>query len=228
MGESPATAFELAPVVDRPQTDADSLKSARELLDIAQREHPSVVAARAQIDAARAKVDQARSQGMPTLTFSGRANYSTQPVSPSLGSPELPAFGRDRYFGLQLDIPIFEGFTRTYQIREAEARVEVQQATLADAEMQVAQAVWQSYQTLQTAAENLTNSATLLESARQSFEASQHRYESGVGNILELLTAQTAFANAQQQRVQALTDWRIGKVQLVGSLGRLILSREAY
>ncbi|MBV8466658.1 MAG: TolC family protein, partial [Burkholderiales bacterium] len=132
---------------------------------------------------------------------------------------------RDRYVGVQLDIPLFEGLTRTYQIRQAQAQVEVQKANLVDAEQQVAQEVWRSYQQLQTDVENLRNSAILLDSAQQSFDAAQHRYDRGVGNILELLNAQTALANAKQQRVQALADWRIGKVQLMGSLGRLALGR---
>lgn len=36
-----------------------------------------------------------------------------------------------------------------------------------------------------------------------------------------LLNAQTALANMQQQRIQALADWRAVRLRLAGSLGRL-------
>ena len=50
---------------------------------------------------------------------------------------------------------------------------------------------------------------------------SQGRYKGGVGNILELLNAQSALANAEQQQIQAQSNWRIARLQLVASLGRL-------
>ncbi|WP_416146575.1 TolC family protein [Pseudomonas synxantha] len=42
--------------------------------------------------------------------------------------------GRDRGVGLQLSIPIFEGFGRTCQIRNAQTLVEAIQAQLAEVE----------------------------------------------------------------------------------------------
>jgi outer membrane protein len=69
--------------------------------------------------------------------------------------------------------------------------------------------------------ENLQSSQTLLTSARDSFEATQRRYTGGAGSILELLCAQAAYASAAQQRIQAQSDWRVARLALMGSLGRL-------
>jgi outer membrane protein TolC len=74
---------------------------------------------------------------------------------------------------------------------------------------------------LQTATENLKNMDVVLSSARAAFEALQRRYQSGPGNILELLTAQATLAGAEQLRVQAQLEWRTGRLQLAGSLGQL-------
>jgi hypothetical protein len=49
------------------------------------------------------------------------------------------------------------------------------------------------------------------------------RYEKGVGSIIELLSAQSALANARQRRVESLLDWRTARLQLAASLGRLNL-----
>ncbi|WP_286166118.1 TolC family protein [Burkholderia sp. 9120] len=84
-----------------------------------------------------------------------------------------------------------------------------------------------SYQAVQTSTNEVKDSATLLDIAQRSFTAAQRRYQAGVGNILELLNAQTALANAQQQRIQALTGWRSTRLRFAGSLGRLKSTRLA-
>jgi outer membrane protein len=84
--------------------------------------------------------------------------------------------------------------------------------------------LWKRGIIAQADTDNLDNSQALLDSARTAFEASQRRYEGGAGNILELLSSQTAFANAQQERIRSLSDWRIARLTLAGSLGRLGMS----
>ncbi|MEX3935867.1 TolC family protein [Paraburkholderia phymatum] len=61
----------------------------------------------------------------------------------------------------------------------------------------------------------------MLQIARQSFGAARHRYNAGVGNILELLNAQSSLSDASRQRIQALTDWRAARLQLAAKIGRL-------
>jgi outer membrane protein len=97
----------------------------------------------------------------------------------------------------------------------------MQEQGLRDAQQQVAVTVWLSVQTLQTDTENLRNTDVVLQSAMQAFGAAQHRYQSGVGNILELLSAQSTLAASEQQSIQAQLDWRTARLQLAASLGRL-------
>jgi outer membrane protein len=79
-----------------------------------------------------------------------------------------------------------------------------------------------SYQAVQASTDTVKDSVALpLDIAQRSFSAAQRRYQAGVGNILELLSAQTALANPQQRRIQALADWRATPLRLAGSLGRL-------
>ena len=62
-------------------------------------------------------------------------------MSLGVGLSNVDAMTNDRYFGVQLDVPLFEGFARSYQIRSAEADIEVKAAAVTDAEQQVALAV---------------------------------------------------------------------------------------
>ncbi|PRC93952.1 TolC family protein [Solimicrobium silvestre] len=93
-----------------------------------------------------------------------------------------------------------------------------------DAELQVAQNVWINYQGLKVSAENLRISLEIVESAQEAFDASESRYQKGVAAILEVITTQTALANAQQQRIQALAGWQNARIQLAASVGSLDLS----
>ncbi len=223
MGLSPNIPLQLPPIADDVPSDLNAEAPIDQLLEEARRLHPRTQQARALPRAAMAKVDSARAEWRPTLSLNARASSNTQPVVPAVGIPALPATGRERFIGLQLDIPIFDGFTRSYDVRAAQASLESQEENLRDIEQQVTLNVWTSYTTLETDSENLRNTQVLLESARQSYTAAEQRYMKGVGSIIELLTAQTALGNARQRRVQSLADWRAARLELSASLGRLSL-----
>jgi outer membrane protein len=202
-----------------PGNDFD--ESVADLIAAAKRSHPTVMAAQAQLDAAVAKVTQTRAAGLPSLSLVAKYSENNNPTTLQLGFPQLPTTGHEWYVGFQLTIPIFSGFGQTYQIHRAEAQVELQRDTLDEAQQQVGLGVWTSYQALQTTTHNLGNSATLLDLAQRSYTAAQRRYQVGVGNILDLLNAQSSLANAKRRRIAALTDWRTARLQLAAKLGKL-------
>jgi outer membrane protein len=212
-----------------PQADLNSAavrlldEPLRELIEQAKREHPSVVEAQRALAAAEADERAARVHGYPTLSLVAGATRSNEPLTPSLGSPTVPGSVRNKSIGVQIDVPISDALWKRGIIAQARAQVRIQKEMLAGTEQQVAQDVWNSYIALQADIDNLANSQALLESAAQSYQATQRRYEGGVGNILELLSSQSAFDNAQQQRIRALSDWRIARLALGASLGRLDL-----
>ena len=201
--------------------DTSFVHAVHDLVEEAVQSHPSIVVARAQWKAALEEVRVARAQGLPKLSVAGTLSRSDQPLSASLGQPDYPAVTRQGSIGLSIEFPLFQGFAWEYKVRQAEALAETDAQALRDAELQVSVGIWSSFQTLQTATENLRNTDIVLQSARDSFDASEHRYQSGVGGILELLTAQSTLATAEQQQIQAQLDWRTARIQLAQSLGRL-------
>ncbi len=210
-----------------PQADPDInargsfSESLHELIGQAKRNHPSVAVAERNLAAAKADEKAARARGLPTVAIVAGISRSNQSLTPSLGSPSVPGNVSNESIGIQIDVPISDALWKRGRIAQAHAQVEVQQETLYGAEQQVAQDVWKSYTDLQADTDNLANSEELLDSARKALQSTQHRYEGGVGNIVELLGAQSAYANAQQQRIRALSDWRYARLALGASLGRL-------
>jgi outer membrane protein len=191
------------------------------LIEEAKRNHPSVAIAERSLAAAQANVRAARAHGRPTISLVAGLSRSNESLAPSLGSPSVPGNVSDKSIGIQIDVPISDALWKRGQVAQARAQVEIQQENLNGAELQVAQDVWKAYIELQADTDTLANSESLMASAQQSMQATQHRYEGGVGNILELLGAQSAYANAEQQRIKALSDWRYARLSLGASLGGL-------
>jgi len=221
MGLQPDSTLTLPPADQSIVVHSDFTESLRQLIEAAKRTHPRVAVAESELAAARADERAARAHGYPTISIVGELNRSNEPLTPSLGSPSVPGSVTDKQIGIELKVPISDPLWKRGLIAQAHAQVQIQQEALYAAEQQVAADVWNAYTVLQADTDNLANSEVLLSSAHDSLEAAQHRYEGGAGSILELLTAQTAFANAQQQRIQTLSDWRIGRLALASSLGRL-------
>ncbi|MBK6780584.1 MAG: efflux RND transporter periplasmic adaptor subunit [Gemmatimonadetes bacterium] len=83
--------------------------------------------------------------------------------------------------------------------------------------------VFSAYYALQTAALRVATADELLASATESAAAARGRYQSGVGSLLELLTAENALAGARAQRIQARLGWQASLVALAQNAGVLDL-----
>ncbi|MES2103336.1 MAG: TolC family protein [Pseudomonadota bacterium] len=206
-----------------PLPSTDFLRSIDILIEEAKRDHPSLISAKAQLHAAEANVDAAKAEGMPSIKLTANIDHNDQLGQSPANTNQPPAnnFSRNKSIGIQINIPLFEGLSRSYRIQAAKAQVEAKSADLTKTENQVSLDVWKSYQSLGTETENLKSTEDFLQSATQSANVAQGRYKSGVGTIIELLNAQSALANARQQRVQAFSNWNIARLKLVGSLGKL-------
>ena len=196
--------------------DSGFVRSVEALVEEAKQNHPNLRAAQAQLEAAQAKIDAAKAEGLPSLAFTGNLSYKNQS-----GIPPGDTVDRTNSIGLQVNIPLFEGLGRSYRIQSAKAQAEAKSAELANTEQQVALDVWKSYMALVTETENLKSTDHLLTSATQSFEMAQGRYKAGVGTMIELLNAQSALADARQQRIKATSNWRASRLRLAASLGNL-------
>jgi outer membrane protein len=195
--------------------------SVRDLLEEAGISDPTIASAMAQLRAAEATVDKARADGLPTISLTTKYTRNNQPASLGLGIPQFPATGRDWYFGVQVRIPIFDGFSRSYQIREAQAKVAEQLEAVRDARKQVALDVWTDYEAVTAGRENVASTQRLLELASRSFDAANRRYQGGAGSILEVLNAQSALFRARKAHVSSLTEFSTATLQLASKLGRL-------
>jgi outer membrane protein len=185
-------------------------------LEEAQKNHPAIVAARKQLAATKDGVVMAKSAGLPTVNLTGNYYQNTRP-----GEAVTPSGARETTIILGLSIPIFDGFASTYKLRSAQAEVEKDAETLADKEQQVAMEIIRAYADTTSALRNLDASATLLASAESALAVSRRRYDKGAADIIEILSTQTALADAQNERVRCLAEWHSARLQLLANAGRM-------
>ena len=181
------------------------------LIEEARQRRPDLYAAAAQVKAAEASADAVRASDKPNIFLNASTNQTSSAGITSRGSSA----------GISLSVPIFSGFAPTYRVRAAEAQVEARSAQLERLRLQVALDVWTAYQNLTTATQSLRSTADLLNSAEQSEHVALGRYKAGVGNILDVLNAQSALASARQQRIQSVFNWSIGRAALAQAMGGL-------
>lgn len=185
------------------------------LIATARQRRPELKAAEARVGAARASVDATRAAGKPSLALGAGSSWQ----GTDTGGNDFST--RSNSIGLTLSIPLFSGFETTYNVRTAEARADAASSLRDNVNLQVALDVWTAYQDLTTSRQTLTASADLLASAEQSERVALGRYKAGVGNILDLLNAQSALAAARLQRIQAALDWYVARASLARSIGTL-------
>lgn len=214
IGVPPHTRVTLANDLDEPARQASEDLEA--WLQEAGKRHPAVTAARSQLAAARHRVTATRSESLPTLDLT--ANYYE---NGRLEQTSTDSRTRESVVGITVNIPIFEGFSRTYKIREAEAQVEQKWAELQDTEHQIAMEMIKAYSDAVAALHNLDASAKLLTAAQEGLQASKRKYEKGAADILEVLNTQTALAEAWQERIRSLAEWRSAKLRMLASAGMM-------
>lgn len=182
----------------------------------AQAQHPALVAARLQLTAMQQKLSATRSEGLPTLDFTagiylnGRPNQSAT----STGTREKP-------ISLTLNIPIFDGYSRTYKIRGVQAQVEQKETELLDLQNQVLMDVVKVHADASAALENLVASEQLKTAAQDALASVQRKFERGAVDILEMLNTQSTLSDAQMERIRSEADWNSAKLRLLAIAGRL-------
>jgi len=111
--------------------------------------------------------------------------------------------------GMNVDIPVFNGFLYTARAREASLRAQATQEKLRDIRDRIARDVRTSWLNAKTAYDRLAVTHQLLDQANLALNLAQARYKLGLGSIVELSQAQLQQTQAQISDVGAGYDYRL-------------------
>ncbi len=162
------------------------------------------------------KKDLALSDMLPKLALVGTYTFT----NPSSFNGYKNEFDGMFSVGVMLNIPIFHWGVNYNKVKAAKSEAVVAQLELADAKekiaLQVNQAAFkvsESYRTYRMTVKNL-------ESAEANLRNAQLGFQEGVLTATNVLEAQTAWLEAQSEKIDAEIDIRLCEVYLAKALGR--------
>jgi outer membrane protein len=115
---------------------------------------------------------------------------------------------------------LFQGFLTDSTVKEARATLDALIAQLDTLRLSIRLEVEQAYLAVRAAKGAVVASEEALANARERLRLAESRYQTGVGNVIELGDAQVALTSASAQAVSAAYNVATARAQLLRALGR--------
>lgn len=122
--------------------------------------------------------------------------------------------------GLALTWNVFDGFGTEAAIRRAYAAKRTAEADLFTARQSVASQVDQAHQTMTAARERIALVGTLQQQAEEDYRLTSEKYRLGSASVLDLLTSQVTYNQAQLTATNAICDYHLAEARLRQALGQ--------
>lgn len=133
--------------------------------------------------------------------------------------------GTDRALGASLtaSIPLFNRTEQQAREQQVMAQISSKEASLSAGEREIELELWRAAQLATSEAENLRAARELQDNAETTYNIALGRYRAGVGTILEMLSAQSALAQANTSGAQAEISAIASRIRLGLAAGRFKL-----
>lgn len=123
--------------------------------------------------------------------------------------------------GVMVRIPVWNWFEGIYKVRAAKAATTIASLELQEAEEKVSLQVSQSRFKLQEAWKKYDMARKNVEKAEENLRCANVGFKEGVLQTTDVMEAQTAWMQAQSQKIDAQVDVKISQVNLKKALGQL-------
>lgn len=156
---------------------------------------------------------------IPTVALSSSYNRISQ-------SNKFNFFGGANWFpassiGLNISIPIFDGFARSARIQRARLELQQSQNNIEGLKLSIDQAVDVALNNYKAALTTLDNQKRNIDLAQEVYNQSRLKQEQGMGTTLEITSAQTDLQAAQSNYISALYDAINAKIDFLRATGKL-------
>jgi outer membrane protein len=205
------------PVEIRPLEDEG--RSIAELTEWALRQRPELGALRDGIAAAEATVLVGRTRTSPVVRVEGGV-YATGGSSDHSPPSQAWTPGVGAFASLSVSMDFYTGGANRYEIKDAEAQVRSARAELERVEQAITLSVSRAALTVRISRNAFATAIGWREQAERQLQLARTRYQSDVGNFVELNDARTGLVNARRQEVQARYDLAQSRITLARELGR--------
>lgn len=203
------------------------LQSADAIYNKAKEERVELKIARANLEVAQKDIDIAKGALLPSLqgfySFSSRATNSDRISSDGNGNfivrgPDAIfnqfSDNKGNAFGLQLSIPILNGFSVRNNIERSKVAFKRSQIAVSQQELDLKRNVYTAFTDANGALNAYEAAVTTLEARTESYKYAQERFDVGLLNAFDLNQSQTLFANAESEVIRTKYDY-IFRVKVV-------------
>jgi outer membrane protein len=159
----------------------------------------------------------------PILSLTGSYNYLGQgPEVPWFKKPVDGVYWSDyAAVGLNLHVPIFTGFGTRAKVRQAENKLQSVRVDLEETKL----ALDLEYENAKTQIDNsiisINNQKENSKLAQEVYSNTNNNYIQGLASLTDLLEAENALVEAQNNYTTALLDYKLAEIQLIKSKGEL-------
>lgn len=123
--------------------------------------------------------------------------------------------------GLNVSIPIFDGYTKDAKIKEAKIALQQTDNQIDYLKLSIDNEVAQARVNYASAITTLNNQKQNMQLAQSVYDQTKKKYETGTGSNLEINNAQTDLITAQTNYISAMYDAAIAKVDYNKAIGKL-------
>lgn len=197
---------------DITSADMDASKLATSALD----HRPEMMLARENLNAASHKKSLAVREFLPKIV--GSASWGTK----NGYVPDIDKMRTNVAAGVELQVPIFDGFRKSASLREAAAMKRSAEQQRLDAEQMTRAEVQQSLNDLQNSREKIDSTRLQVSQADLAAKHARIRYDNGLATTLDLLDAEASLAEAELANLQARYEYVMNAYSVRRAAGDLI------
>ena len=165
-----------------------------------------------QVRAAREQANAIRAERLPTIGV-----FADEGLSQRNGRSYLPTYD----WGIQLSLPIFDGFRREARVTEQVSAARDLEIRARDLRAQVEADVRSATLNLRSSAEAVSAARERLALAEQEVAQARERFQAGVSGNADVITASITLNTARTQLVDALTSYQASRVGLARAQGSI-------
>jgi outer membrane protein TolC len=155
-------------------------------------------------------------QYMPTIAITGNYMYMSMNNDFKFGDYR---WNPTSSIALNISIPIFDGFKKSSDIRQTKASIEQLKWQREDIVRNLKLAVNNNINNMTNYVEQVFSTKDVVTQAQKGYEISQKLYDTGMGTLLDLNTAQLGLTQASLAFTQAIYNFLTSKADLDKTLG---------
>src|SRR5690606_11426302 len=163
-----------------------------------------------------------RADYFPRLSFTGNLGYlGMGPVFPIFSANDNVKWSGFSGLGLNLTIPIFNGGATKSRINQANIQIKQAQVDLEDTKLGLELSNENARLQIKNSLLMIDVNRENVELAKQVLTDTDNNYRNGLATLTELLDAENAYADAQNNYTTSLLNYKVAEIQLIKANGQL-------